>query len=88
MAPGFTLAVLFVLVLWAIVAYAIWHWGPGLRWRSVWCPVQKKRVKVLAEQREALFFPSYAGLTVIDIRECSVFRGGPLKCQKECLQRL
>jgi len=88
MAPTITLAVLFVLVAWAIVAYAIWHWGPGLRWRPVRCPVINKRAKVLAEQREALFVPSYAGLTVTDIKACSLFKGGPLKCHKECLPRL
>jgi len=80
--------VLGVLALWAIVAYAIWQWGPGLRHRSVWCPVLKKRARVLALQKEALFFPSYAGLSVIDIKECSLFKGGVLKCHKECLQRL
>jgi hypothetical protein len=79
------LGVVIVLALWAIVGYAIWQWGPGLRKRSVWCPVQKKRAKVLAEQREALFPASYAGLSVVDIKQCSLFKGGPLKCQKECL---
>jgi hypothetical protein len=81
-------AVLVVLALWAIMAYAIWLWGPGLRRRSVWCPVMKKRARVLALQREALFFPSYAGLSVIDIKECSLFKAGQLKCHKECLERL
>jgi hypothetical protein len=82
------LAVLIVLALWAIMAYAIWQWGPGLRRRSVWCPVMKKRARVLALQREALFYPSYAGLSVIDIKECSLFKTGHMNCHKECLQRL
>jgi hypothetical protein len=80
------LATVIVLALWAIVGYAIWQWGPGLRKRSVWCPILKKRAKVLAEQREALFVPSYAGLTMVDIKQCSLFEGGPPDCQKECLQ--
>jgi len=86
--PAITLAIVLVLAMWAIVGYAIWHWGPGLRRRSVWCPVEKKRAKVLAVQKEALFVPSYAGLSVIDIKECSLFKGGPLKCHKECIEQL
>jgi hypothetical protein len=82
------LVVLIVLALWAIMAYAIWQWGPGLRRRTVWCPVMKKRARVLALQREALFYPSYAGLSVIDIKECSIFKRGQMNCHKECLQRL
>jgi hypothetical protein len=82
------LAVLIVLALWSITAYAIWQWGPGLRRRSVWCPVMKKRARVLALQMEALFYPSYAGISVIDIKECSLFKGGQMNCHKECLQPL
>jgi hypothetical protein len=81
-------AVVAVLALWAIAAYAIWQWGPGLRNRSVWCPVLKKRAKVLAVQKEALFVNSYAGLSVVDIKQCSLFKTGPLLCHKDCLQRL
>jgi hypothetical protein len=88
MSSTLLLAVLVVLGLWAIMAYAIWQWGPGLRRRSVWCPVMKKRARVLALQKEALFFPSYAGLSVIDIKECSLFGHGPVKCHKECMQRM
>jgi len=82
------LAILFVLAVWAVVGYAIWQFGPGLRKRSVWCPVFKKRAKVLAEQKEALFYPSYAGLSVVDIKQCSLFKGGAVACHKECLQHL
>lgn len=84
----FLLGVLIVFALWAIMGYAIWQWGPGLRRRSVWCPVMKKRARVLALQREALFYPSHAGLSVIDIKECSLFKPGQMNCHKECLQRL
>lgn len=44
-----------VLACWAVVAYTIWKWGPGLRKRSVRCPEKKVRAKVLADQREAEF---------------------------------
>jgi len=79
------IAIVIVLVSWVVATYAIWHWGPGLRRRTVWCPVMKRRAKVLAEQKEALFVPSYAGLRVVDIKECSLFKGGPLQCRKQCL---
>ena len=90
MAPASMLffAVVMVLALWAIMAYAIWQWGPVLRSRTVWCPVMKKRARILALQKEALFFPFYAGLGVIDIKECSLSKGRAPKCHKECLQRL
>jgi hypothetical protein len=82
------LNVLIVLAVWASMAYAIWQWGPGLRRRSVWCPVMKKRAEVLALQREALFYPPYARINVIDIKECSLFKRWQVNCHKECLQRL
>jgi hypothetical protein len=82
------LTLLIVMAVWAIMAYAIWQWGPGLRRRSVWCPVMKKRARILALQREALFCPSYAGMRVIDIKACSLFKRWQVNCHKECLQRL
>jgi hypothetical protein len=90
MTPASTLllGVLIILALWAVMAFAVWQWGPSLRTRTVWCPVMKKRARILALQKEALFFPFYAGLNVIDIKECSLANGVPLKCHKECLQRL
>ncbi len=72
------------LVLWAIVGYAIWQWGPGLRKRPVRCPVLKRRAKVLADQREAEF----GCLKVTDIKYCSLLNGPPLTCSKECIQHL
>jgi hypothetical protein len=78
-------AVVAVLVFWAVAAYAVWLWGPGLRRRTVWCPVYKTEAKVLVEQKEAGFRNSYAGLARVDILRCSLFNGDPLRCQKECL---
>jgi hypothetical protein len=87
MTLNIALAVVVVLVSWAAAAWAIWKWGPGEREWTVWCPVFKKEAKVLAIQREAEFIPSYAGLQVFDIKRCSLFKGQPVNCQKECLQR-
>jgi hypothetical protein len=72
------------LAAWAIAAYAIWYYGPGLRRRSVQCPLLKRRVQVVADQREA----DFGSLKVVDITFCSVFDGQPDTCGKECLYRL
>ncbi len=82
------LAIVAGLVSWLVVAYGIWQWGPGFRSRSVWCPVLKKRAKVLADQREALFVSSYAGLEVADIKHCSLLNEPTVSCRKECMQKL
>ena len=81
------LAVEAMLLAFVIVGYAIWQYGPGVRERSVRCPVLKKRAKVLADQREAGFSCSYAGLEAVDVTNCSLVKG-PLTCSKECLQHL
>ena len=83
-----TVIVAGVLALWGVAGYAVWLWGPGTRKRSVWCPVFKTYAQVLAEQKEAGFAGSYAGLKVVDLKGCSLYGGDPLQCQKECLQQL
>jgi hypothetical protein len=85
----FTLALVIeaVLIAWVVAGYAIWQCGPGVRERSVRCPVLKKRAKILADQREADFFCSYAGLKVVDVTYCSLMKDA-LTCGKECLQHL
>ena len=80
--------VIVVLALWALAAYGVWLWGPGIRRRTVWCPVFKMHAEVVAEQKEAQFKDSYAGLAVVDVRQCSLFHGDPPRCHKECLQSL
>jgi hypothetical protein len=82
------LAIVAGLVSWLAVGLAIWQWGPGLRKRSVRCPTLKKQAKVLAEQREAEFVCSYAGLKVTDVQYCSLLKGPPLTCDRACLQHL
>ena len=73
-----------VLVCWAVLAHAIWKWGPGLRWRSVRCPERRVGARVLADQREAEF----GSLRVADVRVCSLLGHSPLACSKQCLVRL
>lgn len=84
---SFTVGVMLVALVGA--AYAIWQYGPGVRERSVRCPLLKKRAKVLVDQREADFYCSYAGLKTVDLTHCS-FMNGPLgfRCDKECLPNL
>lgn len=84
----FALAVLAVLVSWSLAGRLIWQWGPGLRKRSVKCPLLKKRATVLAEQREAGFVGSYAGLETVDISQCSLLKAPAITCGKKCLQHL
>ena len=81
------LAIGAVLMALVVAGYAIWHYGPGVRERSVRCPMLKKRAKVLVDQREADFFCSYAGLKAVDLTYCSLMKGA-LTCSKECLQNL
>ncbi len=83
--PGNILAVLFVLAIWAVAGYAVWFWGPGLRPRKVWCPVLKKYTQILAEQKEAKFRNSYAGLAIVDVKRCPLLGGAPYLCDRECL---
>lgn len=73
-----------MLVCWAIAAYLIWKWGPGLRKRSVQCPEKKVRAVVMADQREG----DFACLRVADVRSCSLLAEKPLSCGKGCLSVL
>jgi len=84
MTSTLVLAIVGGLAFWAIVGYAIWQWGPGLRKRSVTCPELKRRAKVLADQRE----PEFCSLTVTDIKSCSLVSGPALTCSKDCLSHL
>jgi len=73
-----------VLLSWAILARAIWKWGPGLRWRSVRCPERRTAARVLAEQREAEF----GCLRVAEVSICSLLGNPPHACSKGCLVEL
>ena len=76
--------ILGVLICWVVLARAIWKWGPGLRRRSVRCPEKRVGAKVLADQREAEF----GCLQMVDVKECSLLKNGPVTCGKGCLARL
>jgi len=84
MTSTLVLAVMGGLVFWVIVGYCIWRWGPGLRTRSVRCPVLNRRAKVLADQQE----PQFCCLMVADVKSCSLIEGPVLTCNKECLSHL
>ena len=73
-----------VIICWAVLAHAIWKWGPGLRRRSVRCPEKRDRALVLADQREAEF----GCLQMVDVKECSLLKNRPVTCSKGCLARL
>jgi len=73
-----------VIAAWAVVAFTIWRWGPGLRRRTVSCPNLKVHAQVVANQREAEF----GCLRVHDIQSCSLIPDVLLDCKKECLARL
>ena len=73
-----------VLVCWAVLAWVIWKWGPGLRWRSVRCPDRRVRARVLADQLEAEF----GSLRVAELDVCSLLGKAPLACSKGCLIKL
>ena len=75
------LAVLGVLLAWVAVAFAIRHWGPGLAQRSLLCPEKKVPARVTLDRREG----SFGSLKVIDIKECSLFSGAPVTCEKHCM---
>jgi len=84
MTSSLILAIVGGAVFWIIAGYAIWQWGPGLRRRSVRCPVLKRRARVLADQRE----PEFNSLVVVDVKSCSLVGGPAFTCSKECLSRL
>ncbi len=86
MTAGIAVTIVAVLALWAVAAFAVWYWGPGLRRRTVWCPVFKMHANIVTEQKEGGFEDSYAGLAVMDVKRCSLFKGQAVRCEKDCLQ--
>lgn len=73
-----------VIICWLILARAIWKWGPGLRKRSVRCPEKGIGATVLADQREA----DFGCLQMVDVKECSLLKNGPVTCGKGCVARV
>jgi hypothetical protein len=85
MSSAFLFGVMFIAAVWAIGGYLIWEFGPGDRIRSVRCPVLKKRATILADLKESRFAGSYAGLTITDVKLCSLLDKTHLACHKECI---
>ena len=84
METAIAVAVVAVLSAWAVVAFAIWRWGPGRRKLSVRCPTRQVRGRIMVEQREGEF----GSLRVADVVGCSLLPEGPPTCGKQCLPRL
>jgi len=73
-----------VLAWWVVAALALWRFGPGLHRHSVRCPVKREEAVVTGLEGEA----GFGELRVLDVTACSLFRGQPLTCGKECLAHL
>jgi len=84
MTSQLVLAILVALGFLLAAGFFIWQWGPGLRTRTVTCPELKLGADVLVEQREAEF----GNLKFVDVKYCSLLKGRPVNCDKECLERL
>lgn len=76
-------ALLTVVVVWAVAVYTIRRWGPGLRRRSVRCPEKGVRARVRVRESEA----GFGELAATDVTACSLVEG-PVTCDKGCLARL
>lgn len=81
MYPIIVLAVLAVLLVWLVVAAAIWYWGPR-RWsRFLLCPEKNIPARVIFHRKEGWF----GSLEAKDVKECSLFPGGTVTCDKHCV---
>jgi len=85
MSAAALVGIMFVAAIWVVGAYLIWEFGPGERIRNTWCPVLKKRATILADVREAGYPGSYAGLSIVDVKLCSLLHDGMLACHKDCI---
>jgi len=88
MTVGIAMIIVVVLALCPVGTYALRNWGPGLRRCTVWCPVFKMHSDIVTQPNEAAFAKTDPGLTVMDVKRCSLFKGEALRCKKECLQSL
>ena len=64
-----------------IVGLVVRRWGPGVSKHLVRCPECKRmaRVSVLFQESD------FGSLKPVDIVGCSLFGGGPVTCDKDCL---
>lgn len=80
----FVLVIAFMLTCWAITAYVIWKWGPGIRPRTVQCPEKNRNAQIIAEQVER----DFNCLRVVEVKGCSLVPGEILTCDRGCLRHL
>ncbi len=83
--PFLPVAILLVLLAWAIAAVAIRHRGSGIPNRSVRCPEKDVRARI------SVLFYNRDGVKPVqerDIMTCSLLGDGPITCDKKCLSQL
>ena len=81
MYPTIVLAVLAVLLIGLLASFAIWYWGPRLWNRFLLCPEKNIPARVILQRKEG----SFGSLEMTDVKECSLFAGGPVTCDKHCV---
>jgi hypothetical protein len=87
MTINFGLLGIVVLAVATIAMWAMWRWAPTEATYDVWCPVYKKKARIVAIQTETKLVPASAGPRIFDVKSCSLFRGQEVNCRRECLKR-
>lgn len=81
---------LLALAVLAVAAISIWamgRWVPGEATYDVWCPVFKKKARIVAIQAQTELVPASPGPRIFDVKRCSLFKDSEINCRKECLSR-
>ncbi|OFV97615.1 MAG: hypothetical protein A3H28_12905 [Acidobacteria bacterium RIFCSPLOWO2_02_FULL_61_28] len=81
MYPAIVLAVIAVLLMGLAVSGVIWYWGPRFWNRFLLCPEKNLPARVIFGRKEG----SFGSLEASDVKECSLFAGGPVTCDKHCV---
>ena len=83
--PLLPVAILLVLLSWAIAVVVIHHRGSGIPNRSVRCPEKDVRARI-----SVLFYNRNGAKPVHerDVLTCSLLGDGPITCDKRCLSQL
>ena len=64
-----------------VVGLVLRRWGPGVSKHLVRCPECKRLARVSVLFRES----DFGAVKPVDITGCSLFGGGPVTCDKDCL---
>ena len=75
------LAAIVVLLIWLAASFAIWYWGPRFWSRFLLCPERNIPACVTFQRKEG----SFGSLQATDVKECSLFPGQPVTCDKHCV---